>query len=106
MFINTNQVIDDIANVVSGNVDKTITNGLPIDFFNRQGQSGTVSVNYNIKRLFVLHNFREGYIWIRYTWQGYDNFGKRTYSSVNIPCCLKIQKANGKWVIIQVSVAP
>ena len=104
ILINTNQVIRHVENVMRSNIAKDLTMGLPIDMYNRQGHLDLGAVSYEVKisRVFVIHNFFNGYMWVRYTREGFDSDGNRVYGSWKIPSRWKIQKQNGKWEIIDI----
>ena len=106
MFINTNSLISDVKNIMSGNVEKSITENNPVSMYNRKGEFGTISVKVKISRMFVLHNFFDGYMWINYTYEGYDVNGEHTYGSWKIPSLWKIHRENGNWKILEIKEAP
>ena len=106
MLMSTNSVVKDAENVMLGNVEKSITDGTPLSAYNRKGDFNTVSVDVRITRRFVLHNFFNGYVWIKYTCQGFDADGNRTYGSWNISSRWKIHWESGKWEIVKINENP
>ena len=106
MFFNTNSLMNDVEDVMKGNISKEVTAGLPVDMYNRKGDLGTTSVNVKIHRIFVLNNFFDGYVWVNYTCEGFDSSGKQTYGSWKVNSCWKIHKNNGKWEIIAIYEGP
>ena len=106
MFISTNSVIHDVENIMYGNVKKSFTENSPVSAYNRKDDFGTTSVNVEIKRIFVLHNFFDGYMWVNYTCEGFDNEGNRTYGDWKVPARWKIHRENGKWKIVEIKEDP
>jgi len=106
MLIDTNSVIDDVKNIMHGNVEESAIDNSPLRTYYRRGDLRTVSVDANITRKFVLHNFSDGYIWVKYTCEGFDSKGSKTYGSWEIPSRWKIHKENGKWKVIEIKERP
>ena len=106
MFFNTDSIVKDVRNIMSGNVSKEVTAGLPVDMYNRKGDLNTVSVAVKIHRVFVLHDFFDGYIWVNYTCEGFDSKGDQTYGSSKVNSCWKIHRNNGKWEITEIFEGP
>jgi hypothetical protein len=108
MLISTNQIVRDVENVMRSNVAMELTEGLPIHMYNRQNEHGIRTFSYYVKinRIFVLHNFNEGYMWIRYWRKGYDSEGNVMFGSSDIPARWRIQKTNGNWEIIEIIEKP
>ena len=106
MLSNTNIAINDVKDIMYGKVETSVTNNSPLRMYNRKDDFGTTSVDVKITRLLVLHNFFDGYIWVRYTHQGFDANGDLTYGSWNIPSRWKIHKENGKWHVVEILEAP
>lgn len=109
MFLDTNSVMTDVRNVMSGNVSKKATAGLPMDEYNEKDNvdMNTVSVKVKLHRIFVLHDFRDGYMWVDYSVEGHDKNGKVTYGSWDIPSRWKIHRDyDGKWQIVKIAENP
>jgi len=108
MFFNTDPVMQYAKNVMEGNVPLKATAGLPVDRYNQNGGSSpeTVSVKVELHRVFVLHDFSDGYMWVNYTQTGYDSKGNITYGSWHANSCWKIHKHNGKWEIVAIYEGP
>lgn len=110
MFYSTNSVVQDVEKVMRGQVAYEDTRGTPIDSYNR-GSGGVnskhpINVEVNIMRLFVLHNFADGYMWIMYTNEGLDPNTNSRYGSYKVTSRWKIHKENGKWVIVDIKEGP
>ena len=56
--------------------------------------------------LFTFHNFREGYLWVFYTYKVYDVDGNILTGSSRIPSKWKIVKTNGSWEIVEIYEDP
>ena len=108
MLINTNQVILDVEDIMRSNVPMEITRGRPTHRYNRQDEHDVRTVSYYVRidRRFVLHDFSNGYMWIKYYREGYDNEGNRMYGSWGIPARWKIQKIGGEWEIVEIFEDP
>ena len=108
MFFNTNQVVEDVENVMESKVDRSVTEGLPIHMYNRKGLLDLEATSYNVKirRIFVIHNLFEGYIWVNYTRQGFDDEGNLVHGSWEIPSRWRIKRMNGEWEIVEIEEAP
>lgn len=60
------------------------------------------TVNLEVKKVYTIHNFKSGYLWIIYSVDVLDNYGKTITASTNIPVKLKIKKNNSKWEVIDI----
>ena len=63
-------------------------------------------VDLNLYRTFVLHNFFDGYIWIKYDVAHIDSSGDEFRGSRNIPARWKIHRENGGWKVIEIEEDP
>ena len=108
MLLNTNQIIRDVKAIMNSTIPKELTEGLPVDMYNRQGVSdlGAVSHYVEIDRVLVLHNFFSGYMWVRYTCEGFDIYGNRVHGSWQIPALWQIKRIDGKWEIVEIFEDP
>jgi hypothetical protein len=86
------------------------TSGRPIDKYNyswivERGR-GVGQIELSLTRLFTLHNFREGYIWVFYTYIAYDEDGRILSGSSRIPSKWKIERIDGAWEIVEIYEDP
>ena len=108
MFISTNSVIEYVERVFNGEVPEAIT-GTPLGAYNIHRIYGNeykssrgvseLKYEYKVSRLFVLHNFFDGYVWIKYEFSIYNKEGRRM-AFTRVPIArLTIHRENGEWVI-------
>ena len=62
--------------------------------------------NINIRRLFVLHNFRKGVMFIKYDCESFNKSGEHIYGSSNVYAKWYIEKKNGVWEVVKVIEKP
>ena len=65
-----------------------------------------VKIDLSLHRLFTVHNFFDGYIWIRYSVYYTDENENSLGAAVRNPVKLKIHKENGEWKAVRVWVKP
>ena len=109
LLVSTNGLMKEVKSVFLGNIDILETEGKPIDRYNIDKyliNKELGDVKLSIVRIFTLHNFSDGYIWIRYTFEAKDTVGKVITGSYNIPAKWKIHKRAGKWEIAEIYEAP
>jgi len=110
MLINTNSVIREVRHAFMLELDVSDTIGRPIHKYNymwvtdRGVDVGRVELS--LCRLLTLHNFKNGYIWVLYTYKAYDVDGKILTGSANIFSKWKIEKKEGAWEIVEIVEAP
>lgn len=63
-------------------------------------------VDLNLYRTFVLHDFSDGYIWIKYDVARIDSSGYEFSGSRNVSSRWKIHKENGEWKVVEIKEAP
>ena len=93
-----------VKNIMVGNVDGTITAGTPLDRYNDVSSYPNAKIKADIRRLFVAHNFFDGYMWVLYSYeypvsyQGYEYKAGRW----NVVSKWKIHKVDGKWQVVDI----
>ena len=105
MFINTNAVVAEVENIMYGNVDKSETEGTPLNMYNYSNIYQNAEVEVKITRLFTIHNFFDGYIWVKYSRKTIRN-DIDIYPGAIATSCWKIHRENGKWKIVEIYEAP
>jgi len=105
MLIDTNPVVNEVKNVMSGQISKELTQDTPLSMYNTADWNPT-SVNISIRRVFVWHNFRDGYMRVIYTYKAFDSSGTGLTGSSRVLSKWTIHKENGKWVITDIEEAP
>jgi hypothetical protein len=106
MLLDTDSVKADVLTTMNGSVAEQDTIGRPIDRYNGRYISESIRWENRVIRLFVLHNFSDGVMWVRYTWGGYDRDGFRHGMGRNAPSKWIIHKENGRWEIVKIIEAP
>lgn len=106
MLYNTNQVIDDFKNVVSGSIDRNVDYGELLERYDVFNCKGFERADVEIRRTFVMHNFKRGIMNVNYTIYAYDKDGVVIYGSHNVPSTWHIEKTNGRWTVVKISEAP
>lgn len=105
MFLDTNSVKKQVEDAFMWRVDPSETKGRAINWYNYSVFQKSVelgSANLRLVRLFVWHNFKEGYIWAVYSYQAYDPEGNLITASHLVPTKWKIHKENSQWEIVEI----
>ena len=63
-------------------------------------------IQLKLRRIFVLHNFKDGTMIFTYSLIFYDKNGKTVSHNLNIPVIATIHKEDGKWYIVDVNEDP
>jgi len=66
----------------------------------------TDQITLKLHRVFTLHDFKHGYIWIIYTQIVFDENGAMVCGTGNSDARWEIQKINGRWEVIDVKEDP
>lgn len=110
LFINIFSLLHEVRAVFLGTVPSSETAGKPIAQYNRYGeyieQGGIARTKLFFFPYFTLHNFKNGYIWIIYSVEGYDSNGDLLYGTWLSSAKWRIQKNENKWEIIDITEAP
>ena len=115
MLWNTNPVVDYVESVFKGEIPYEEVVNTPLRRYDttryRNGsiRDGLADVEIDITRMFVIHNFFDGYMWVKYKNVGYDENGKILYcTSEEFPFYSKwkIHRENGEWVIVDIQEHP
>ena len=74
-----------------------------LDVYKRQEYNNSnYTINLEVKRVYAIHNFKTGYLWIKYSVVVLDKTGNIMTSSKNIPVKLKIKKNKSNWEVIRI----
>ena len=109
MFIDTNSLMGEVRDAFLWKIDPAETANRPIDAYNYSRRADTETlgdVHLTLMRLFVLHNFKDGYVWAYYSYEARNSEGEIITGSWHIPTKWKIHKENGVWEITQIIEAP
>jgi hypothetical protein len=100
MLMDTNPLKNKVINVMAGRVDQSQTIGKPINIYNTSTiPESLIGTNRNITliRLFTIHNFSDGVMWVYYTIPG---------NSYRVISKWILHKENGEWEITKIIEAP
>ena len=108
MIIDTNDLMRYARDVFLGIIPETETKGKAINMYNDLPyfREKVSKIDLTLKRVFVFHNFFNGYIIVFYSVFMYDNDGGIVSGSMNIFSTWKIHKENGKWSVIKIIEKP
>lgn len=109
MVIDTNSVIHRAKAHFSGNIRPDVTD--PLNRYNfiwnrDRSYHDAKTVESSISREFVWHNFKDGYIDVKYYCKYYDENGKLGYGSAGVHSKWIIHKENGQWKVVKIIEAP
>lgn len=110
MLWDTNPVVDYAEAVFNGEIPREeIENTLWCRYDDEDHKEGVTRIDLEIRRLFVIHDFFDGYMWVEYRHAKYDENGDLLYfSGAEFPYCTKwsIHKEKGKWVLVDIEEGP
>ena len=106
MFINTNSVTNYAKKVMLGKVALDETNNTPLTRYNVAAYYPHTEMDAKITRLFVCHNFFDGYMWVYYSYEAKDNDGNIVSGTWGVVSKWKIHREDGKWRIVDIDEQP
>lgn len=106
MLINTNSVVAEVRNIMLGNVKESFTDSTPLSRYNFSDVLSNAEVHVKITRMFVLHNFFDGYMWVNYSYETVRNDNDLMPGARNVLSRWKIHRENGKWKVVEIQEAP
>ena len=106
LFINTNSVTNYAKKVMLGKVALDETNNTPLDRYNVAADYPHTKMDAKITRLFVCHNFFDGYMWVYYSCEATDNDGDLVFGVRGLVSKWKIHREDGKWRIVDIDQQP
>jgi hypothetical protein len=106
MLINTNSVVNDVRNIMLGNVEKSVTDNTPLRIYNFSNVLSNAEVEVRISRIFVLHNFFDGFVWVNYSYETLKNDSDMRPGSANVFSRWKIHRENGRWEVAEIKENP
>lgn len=104
-FLNTNSVMRYAKSVFRGEISSEEVVGTPLYRYYPKDPE-VVKVDLNLKRIFVSHNFKDGYIWVKYDEEQLDSYGNIVSGSWDIISRWKIHKENGEWKVVDIDEDP
>ncbi len=91
---------------MEGKVPTALTGGRAIDVYNPLGTYPGSVGEVQIKLVFTLHNFKDGFMKVMYTRRTKNEKGVLLSASIDVPATWIIQKENGKWEIVAIKENP
>jgi hypothetical protein len=61
-----------------------------------------LKIDLKLKRVYTWHNFKSGYLWIKFSADVKDQNGEIISGSGNTPVKMDIKKVNGKWIVTNI----
>ena len=104
LFWNTNNIISDFNNVVQNNKEDYIYYG-ELERYSIPEFVDYEYVDTKISRLLVLHNFKKGVVWVKYSYIAYNN-KIEVAGSTNIISKWYIEKKDNRWIVTKIFEAP
>ena len=106
MFASTNSLMKYAESVFSGEtIIENEDNPLWRYSLSERYFPETEIIEYDLKRIFVIHNFKEGKMNVLYRLHYADENGKTLYNSV-AQSTWYIKKVDGEWVVYDIDEAP
>lgn len=108
MLSNTNTLFADAKAIFEGK--KTVTDDNPLYRYRFDSESypgnATKEINLSISRVWVWHNFKNGYMKVIYSVRYLDENGEIVSCSIGVPSKWYIEKNDGEWKITKIEEAP
>ena len=106
-FLDTNSVMRYAKSVFRGEIalEEVVDSPMYMRYYPRN-EPELDKVDLNLYRIFVLHDFSDGYIWIKYDVAYIDSSGYEFSGSRNVPARWKIHKENGEWKVVEIKESP
>ena len=112
VFLDTNSLIYRVEELFRGEIPEEVTEGTAESRYNYSDQYETLyhgevaEVEVSINRIFVLHNFNDGYVLVNYSHEARDGNDRTLCGSWDIQSLWKIHKEDGVWHIVSIQEAP
>lgn len=107
MVYDTNSLIRDFKNVVNNSLQENVSYGKMkrylIPTFEEQVYRNT---DLKIKRIFVLHNFKKGVMYVKYSYIAYDTNDELITGSSDVISKWYIEKKNNRWKVVDIEERP
>ncbi len=104
IFSDTNSLIDYVESIFMGEVSSeevADTWFSSFDIRKDREDMQQLQVELDIKRVFVWHDFKEGYMWVKIDCEARNSEGRVKYGTINYERW-DIKKRDGKWDIISI----
>lgn len=106
LFLNTNSVMRYAKAVFHGEIalEEVADSPMYRHYYPKDPEIATTDLSIN--RIFVAHNFKEGYIWVKYDEEHMDSYGNILSGSWDVVSRWKIHKENGEWKVVEIKESP
>lgn len=101
MLLSTTPVVRHVKAVFRGEIPRSDVSACLEQYDITENRPRITDVKIKVRRRFVLHNFNNGYMWVRFECEAFDSGGNLIYGEVNYPKW-SIRKVNGEWEIVDV----
>ena len=109
-LISTNSLMNYVKDLADGKIPASETEGEYWDEFNVNSVINGDHAKFKITRVFVIHNFSDGYMWLKWDFWVYDKDDNLIYGhSQGFPpgyAKWTIHKENGEWKVVDVWESP
>ena len=106
LFINTNSIVKYAEDVMTGKYLRSETSKTALGKYNYSDVLINAKVKANVTRLFVAHNFFDGYMWVMYSYRTIENDGSINPAASNVISRWKIHREDGKWQVVEIQEKP
>lgn len=101
LLISTNSVVEYVEAVFKGAVPRDELPACLESYDITESRPSLAEVDVTITRRFVLHNFSEGYMWVKYAVEGHTSDGSPGYGEVTTSRW-RIERAGNGWEIVEI----
>lgn len=105
----TDSVLNDFVNCIKCNAaSDTVADTELYRYYSRNEMfdNEIYDANVNVRRLFVIHNFHKGVMFIKYDCETFNESGEHVYGSSDVYVKWYIEKKDGIWVVTDVIEKP
>lgn len=107
LFLNTNSVMRYAKEVFRGEIAlEEVVDSPMYRHYYPKNEPELYKVDLNLYRTFVLHNFSDGYIGVKYDVAHIDSSGYEFSGSRNVSARWKIHRENGVWKVVEIEEDP
>jgi len=107
LFIDTNSVVRNAKDIMTGDAIGVVTDGTPLHRYNIKSDFPDSTIEAEITRLFVLHDFLDGYIWVKYYYKATSSSNDYILSGAGpLVSRWKIHRVKGRWEIVEIDEKP
>lgn len=101
LLVSTNSVVEYVESVFKGAVPRDELPACLESYDITENRPYLSEVDVTITRRFVLHNFSEGYMWVKFTVEGHASDGRPGYGEVTTSRW-KIKKSEDGWEVVEI----